>query len=247
MGLKAGLLALSSLAALALTASEMSAQARRAPGVGPALTDIVISSYQGTTAVASGALDARGQFRLDLPPGDHTVCVGLTGGSSQPRSDNSTELLVVIAIAGQAQLAEQRVSLRAGASGDANAALVVGSRGGPCFPLTVRAVADQDRAATRGGANPSGSVGDIPAATTTFDVKEAFSGPRLRVDRESPTVAGQDREPRRNAPAVNGDSTGEGRRERAGIPVAAPEGTNLEPAPLLGRTVAVTGTVRMVR
>ena len=81
-----GLIALTGLAGLALTAPA-GAQTTRNTG-GYIFTDIVITSMRGGRTVATTRTDGQGNFRFDLPAGDYNICLngrGRWAGSSLGR------------------------------------------------------------------------------------------------------------------------------------------------------------------
>jgi hypothetical protein len=134
------------------------------PGVGPSrvgeftLTNVLVSSLREGRVVGSGRTDARGDFRLDLPPGDQNVCLDAPSlrsalarapGGDPQRAETLVELLVVVALADARPASGGAASARHGSTAPApvlgaprsiripveGASLRSGR--GPCFPVRV--------------------------------------------------------------------------------------------------------------
>ncbi|MGV9005878.1 MAG: hypothetical protein ACOH1H_03975 [Brevundimonas sp.] len=194
---RVGLMALASLAGLALSMSTTSAETTPSAR-GYVLTDLLITSYQNGRPVATTRTDGRGSFRLTLPAGANNICLNGPSLRSAINRSSGTEgedhiiavLIGLLLPAVQAPRSELQLAL----------------------PATTRGSA-QDRAR---GPSPADSDLCFPYAP----------------------VAGP----------VPGDYDGDGRADRQVDPRVPPPAARAAPArPATPQTVAVTGTVSLVR
>lgn len=239
---------LGSLAGLALSPSAVNAQtsgsangpaflegsgsqATRGTG-GVVFSDLIITStsIRGGRTVATTRTDRQGGFRLDLPAGEHNICLngpGLRsaidrGGGSQGEDQIIGILvgLLVPAVQRSSSATEQQLTFP-GASAPGQA----GGRGPSaardlCFPYTVNAATIPGGQTTRGHTvMPDGSI------VVTGD-------PEYR-------TAGSVGDPH--------DITGDGRADRRVDPRIPPPGAGAAPTrPAAPPTVTVTGTIRLL-
>ena len=233
-----GLIALAGLAGLALTAPA-DAQTTRNTG-GYIFTDIVITSMRGGRTVATTRTDGQGRFRFDLPAGDYNICLngpGLrsaidhSGGSAE--SDSIIGVLIGLLLpAGQAGSGERQLTFPSVGAG-----LGQNPRRGPspaardlCFPYVVDVAIRQ----TSPGPGDLDSDGRPDRDFNGQDPAEPGStGGSARLQREGRPI---------------GTNNGTGDADRRVDPRIPPPGARAAPAPATApTTVAVTGTVRLVR
>ena len=232
-----GLIALTGLAGLALTAPADAQTTRNAGGY--IFTDIVITSMRGGRTVATTRTDGQGRFRFDLPAGDYNICLNGPGlRSAIDRSGGSAEsdsiIGVLIGLLLPAVLAAPTEQQRTFPS--VGAGLGQNPRRGPppaardlCFPYVV------DVAVRRTSPGP----GDLDSDGRP---DRDFNGP----DPAEPGSTGDSARLQREGRPI-GTNNGTGDADRRVDPRIPPPAARGVPARADAPTVTVTGTVRLVQ
>lgn len=227
---RAGLIALMSLLGLALSTSSASAQTTR-NYIRIVLSDITVSSMRGGRTVSTTRTDGQGGFRFDLAAGDYNICLNGPGlrsvidrsGGSQGNDHIIGVLIGLLLPAVPIPSTERQLTFPSGGGGPGERGPSSAARD-LCFPYRVDA-----------GPGPAGGL----------DTRRS----------NQPTVSLDTDNFRAQAPASDGraggvqvaagDVNGDGRADQIGDPRVPPPGVTARSAGL--RTVAVTGTVRLVR